>query len=115
MGCPAVGLQEACAHYQPAEGKDKGGCASAEEVTAKKHRVGERGWDAHHGPPAADAGTGVWCSVFVRSENAEAEWDEARKDTARFLTRPRGYKELSTQLTIKRLPLETVRWRETQE
>lgn len=23
MGCPAVGLQEACAHYQPAEGKDK--------------------------------------------------------------------------------------------
>lgn len=60
-------------------------------------------------------GQGAGCSVSVRSEDAEAEWDAARKETARFLTRPRGYKELSTQLTIKRLPLETVRWRETQE
>ena len=58
-------------------------------------------------------GQGAGCSVSVRSEDAESEWDAARKETARFLTR--GYKELSTQLTIKRLPLETVRWRETQE
>ena len=54
-------------------------------------------------------GQGAGCSVSVRSEDAEAEWDAARKETAR------GYKELSTLLTIKRLPLETVRWRETQE
>jgi len=41
---------------------------SAEEVTAQKHRVGERGWDAHHGPLAADAGTGggVLCFCEIR-------------------------------------------------
>ena len=97
----------------PQKGRIREDVPSAEAVTAKKHRVGERVWDAHHGPPAAAAGTGGRCSVSVRSE--DVEWDEARKETARCLTRPRECKALSTQLTIKRLPIETIRWRETQE
>lgn len=51
--------------------------------------VGERGRDAHRGPPAADAGGG---SVSVESEDAEAKLDEGRKETARYWTRPRRAK-----------------------
>lgn len=53
-GRPAGGPKEAFAHdHQPAEGKEKSGCTFADEVTAKKQRAGERGRDAHRGPPAA--------------------------------------------------------------
>ena len=55
----AEGSKEAFAHdHQPAEGKEKSGCAFADEVTAKKHRAGERGRDGHCGPPAANVGGG---------------------------------------------------------
>ena len=52
----------------PQKGRIREDVPSAEEVTAKKHRVGEGGWDAHHGPPAADAGTGggVLCFCEIR-------------------------------------------------
>lgn len=81
---------------------------SADEGAAKKQMMGER----EAGVPTM----GLWLlmlgpSVSMGAEDAEAELEEGREETARCLTRPGKGKGLD----IKVLPLETISWRVTQE
>ena len=67
-GCPVVGLQEACAHYQPAKGKDMRGCAfcwgsDCTEAQVGRERLGR--------PPWASS---CWC--WDRGRGALFLWDQ---------------------------------------